>query len=105
MNLTKRHTLVLIAMSFLLAGCLSQPTVKTGQREPDILIVHENGDLEFRNRLVNKEDVVIYPDGFGGEKAAMKIRSLEPLHPAFYRDSIVVQRRTAKLEDTEEAAN
>ena len=92
MNLTKRHILPLLLVSLMLGGCLSSPSVKTAKKEPDILFIHENGDMEFKNRLVNKEDIVIYPDGFGGEKAAMKIRSLEPLHPAFYRDSIVVKR-------------
>lgn len=103
MNLTKRHILALTLSGLLLGGCVSEPAVKTGNKEPDILIIHENGDMEFKNRLLDREDVVIYPDGFGGEKAAVKIKSLEPLHPAFYRDSIIVQRRSPDL--TEITAN
>jgi hypothetical protein len=48
--------------------------------------------MEFRNRLMATEDVVIYPDGFGGEKAAVRIR-LEPFRSDFFRDTIVVERR------------
>jgi len=47
--------------------------------------------MKLMDRLLPAEDVVIYPDGYGGEKAAVKVR-LDPLHPSFYRDSIRVNR-------------
>ena len=40
------------------------------------------------------KDVIIYPDGFGGEKAAVKLYT--PFHPPFYRDHIVVERLDTK---------
>ena len=58
---------------------------------PEILTIFPDGSMKLEERLIPAEDVVIYPDGYGGEKAAVKVR-LEPLHPAFYRDSIVVRR-------------
>jgi hypothetical protein len=73
------------------AGCTSTP-VRESAEEPEKLIVHPDGTMEFRDRLMAEEDVVIYPDGFGGERAAVRIR-LEPLHPDFFRDTIIVERR------------
>jgi hypothetical protein len=73
------------------AGCTGTP-VRDPAAGPEKLIVHEDGSMEFRNKLMAAEDVVIYPDGFGGEKAAVRIR-LEPLHPDFFRDTIIVERR------------
>jgi hypothetical protein len=75
-----------------LAGCMSQAPVKSVAKEPEQLIVYADGTMEFRNRKIDSENVVIYGDGRGGEKAAVKI-SLEPLHPPFYRDTIVVVRK------------
>lgn len=86
-----------IAAPLLLSACMGQAPVKTSnvQKEPDILTVHEDGTMEFKNRKMNAKDVVIYNDGRGGERAAVKM-SLEPLHPPFYRDSIIVIRKTAE---------
>ena len=75
-----------------LAGCMSQAPVKKVATEPERLVVYADGTMEFRNRKIDPENVVIYKDGRGGEKAAMKM-SLEPLHPPFYRDTIVVVRK------------
>ena len=75
-----------------LAGCLSQAPVKKVAREPEQLLVYADGTMEFRNRKIDPENVVIYEDGRGGERAAVKM-SLEPLHPPFYRDTIVVVRK------------
>ena len=99
MKLTLKNLLICLSPLLLLAGCMSDPVVKTDEQNPNVLIVHEDGTMQFRNRLLNKDDVIIYPDGFGGEKAAVKIRTMEPLHPAFYRDSIVVQRHTPLTAD------
>ena len=43
----------------------------------------------FRSRLINHDDVILYEDGRGGERAAIKVRS--PLHSDFYRDSSVIR--------------
>lgn len=46
------------------------------------------------------QDVVIYEDGFGGERAAVRIR-MEPLHPDFFRDTIIVERVRVEREEKE----
>lgn len=56
----------------------------------DILYIFQDGKMKFRSRYLNKEDVVIYDDGRGGEKAAIKM--LVPIYSGFYRDSIIVVR-------------
>jgi len=56
----------------------------------NILYVFQDGKMKFRSRYLNKEDVIIYNDGRGGEKAAIKMRV--PRYPDFYRDSIIVVR-------------
>ena len=45
------------------------------------------------------EDVIIYPDGYGGEKAAVKLYT--PYHHPFYRDSIIVERLESKDQVTD----
>ena len=81
-----------LLLTFALGGCASQAPVKSAAKEPDQLFIYEDGTMEFKNRKMDPKEVVIYNDGRGGEKAAVKL-SLEPLHPAFYRDSIVVVRK------------
>jgi hypothetical protein len=56
--------------------------------------------MEFRNRKLPGEDVIIYPDGSGGERAAVKV--YDPLHPDYYRDSIRVERKTEPEPDVPE---
>ncbi len=78
-----------------LSACMSQAPVKSIAKEPEQLVIFSDGSMEFRNRKIDAKDVVIYADGRGGEKAAVKI-SLEPLHPPFYRDTIVVVRKPSE---------
>jgi hypothetical protein len=88
---TKTLFWLFIGLAWLPAGC-TDTAVKPAQPQPERLVVYHDGSMEFRDRPIPQEDVVIYPDGTGGERAAVKIR-MEPLHPAFYRDSIVVERQ------------
>jgi hypothetical protein len=90
-KLTLFLKLLFLLTGLLLSACSYLPEVDAKQDTPEILTVFPNGSMRLMGRLVPKEDVIIYPDGFGGEKAAIKVR-LEPLHPAFYRDSIIVKR-------------
>ncbi len=85
-------TLLGLILTIGLGGCMSQTPVKTSAKEPEHLFVYADGSMEFRNRKIDSEEVVIYDDGRGGEKAAVKI-NMEPLHPPFYRDSIIVIRK------------
>jgi hypothetical protein len=63
----------------------------------NILYIYQDGRMKFRSRYLNKEDVIIYEDGRGGEKAAIKMRV--PRYPEHYRDSIVVVRVDNEMEN------
>lgn len=84
-----KNLILLIALCGM-AACAIQSPVTQAQREPEILTVQSDGVMIFNDRTMNEEDVVIYPDGFGGERAAIKMRM--PLKPDFYRDTIRVHR-------------
>lgn len=90
MYLSKLKFISLILAAFMLAACGAAPLV-ADKKEPEILTIFPDGSMKLMGRLLPAEDVVIYPDGYGGEKAAVKVR-LDPLHPSFYRDSIRVNR-------------
>ena len=85
--------LILLIVLGSIAACASQAPVKQTQKEPEILTIQSDGTMVFNQRTLNEEDVVIYPDGFGGERAAIKV--YVPYKPDFYRDTIRVQREDA----------
>jgi len=97
MKLICKPALLGLLLTIGLGGCLSQVPVKKVAKSPEHLFIYDDGSMEFRNRQIGSSDVVIYADGRGGEKAAVKI-SLEPLHPPFYRDSIIVVRKPTDSE-------
>lgn len=70
----------------------TQPNVRptTAATDPDVLRIHGDGRMEMKGRPVPEKEVVIYPDGRGGERAAVIVRN--PIHPDFYRDTIIVER-------------
>ena len=59
-------------------------------KKPEILYILPDGTMEFKGRRINEKDVVVYEDGRGGERAAIKL--IIPLHPDVYRDTIIVER-------------
>lgn len=94
--MTKR-TIILLLASVLMASCAAtnQPVAENSQ---DILHIYPDGKMVFNGRIMNEEDVVIYDDGYGGERAAIKL--LVPLsryksqnHSEYYRDTIIVERK------------
>lgn len=91
MNSTIHRNLGLLVNCLVLAGCLAAPAARPVGTGPDRLLIRSDGLMEFRNRPVADDDVIIYSDGYGGEKAALRVR-MEPLHPDFFHDSIVVER-------------
>lgn len=95
MYLATLKTAVLTVAIVLTSACSHVPGTAAND-VPEILLIFPDGSMRLENRAVAVEDVVIYPDGFGGEKAAIKVR-LEPLHPPFYRDSIIVRRVSETL--------
>lgn len=70
---------------------MATPAVRTERATPEKLVVSSDGSMQLGDRLIPNDDVIIYEDGFGGEKAAVRVR-MQPLHPDFFRDSIVVER-------------
>ena len=98
--MTTRIIIFLLA-SLLIASCAkAQKPATAGEKEKEIFYIYPDGTMVFRGRIKNKEDVVIYEDGRGGEFAAIKI--IVPLNPRsqfkkprpshFYRDNIIVER-------------
>lgn len=85
-----RNHIILFA-SFLLISCsLVENTGSMTSKEPEFLYIYPDGRKEFKDRTMNDEDVIIYDDGKGGERAAVKLRI--PNYPDVYRDSITVER-------------
>ncbi len=91
---------VLIIFLFAIAACTTTPIVNDMAESPEsheTLFVYDDGRMKFNSRYIDGEDVVIYADGRGGEKAAVKVRV--PLHSDFYRDSILVVRVVNKFDE------
>ena len=93
----RRHTVLKLCLlpcflvGLLLAGCApTQEAVVSTPSDDDVLYILPDGTMEFRGRIIDKKDVVIYEDGRGGERAA--VRLIMPLHPDVYRDTITVDR-------------
>jgi hypothetical protein len=91
MSLTKQSCITLVTVFLLLTACTGEIMVRSAalQDETDKLIVHTDGSMVFRDKTLPVEDVIIYHDG-SKEKAAVKM--YVPLHPGFFRDSIIVER-------------
>ena len=79
----------------LLIGVLFPATRVTaeeaGIKEKQIIYIYPEGKMEFKGRIMNEEDVVIYEDGRGGELAAVKL--FVPRRPDFYRGNVIVVRK------------
>ena len=75
-----------------LTSCAATPDSARSVAAPEVLTVHNDGRMEYRDRILPQEDVIIYADGFGGERAAVKVHF--PLKNDFFRDSIRVERET-----------
>ena len=89
--MTTRIIIFLLA-SLLIASCATaKKPVGAGEKEQEILYIYPDGTMEFKGRIMDKKDVVIYEDGRGGERAA--VRLIIPLHPDVYRDTITVERK------------
>ncbi len=93
--------IIFLFTSLLIASCATaNKPVSTGEKEQEVFYIYPDGTMEFRGRIKNKEDVVIYEDGHRGERAAIKIivprnplnRYPKQRHSHFYRDNITVER-------------
>ena len=82
--------LALLLFTFGLFACTHEPYIAEQHRGPDVLVVQADGTMFFRERSMPRDDVIIYDDGFGGERAAVKV--YVPYKHDYYRDSIRVYR-------------
>ncbi|MBF8269640.1 MAG: hypothetical protein HW386_1349 [Gammaproteobacteria bacterium] len=90
MNIMMKISFLIVLACLSLAGCNKTAELRSESKVPEILQIHADGKMVFNDRIMPLEDVIIYPDGFGGEKAAVKLYT--PYHRPFYRDSIIVER-------------
>ena len=94
MRFVKNKKFTGVYLMALLAGVLFSATSviaeETGQNEQEFFYIYPDGMMEFKGRIMNKKDVVIYEDGRGGELAAVKLNV--PRHTDFYRANIIVVR-------------
>ena len=86
----KKCSVILILVSLLMAGCNHTDQLRADVKEKEILTIHDDGRMVLNDRPVSSKDVIIYSDGKGLEKAAVKIYI--PYHPPYFRDSIIVER-------------
>lgn len=82
---------LLLLLALLLSGCVQVVVHESGERDkPDVLRIDADGNMSLNGQPVPAEDIVIYPDGSGGERAAIKMRV--PVRSDYYRDTIIVER-------------
>jgi hypothetical protein len=86
-----------LAVLLTIAACATSPTAgRPRDKQQEVLVIYPDGRMVLNGRVLNKEDVVIYPDGYGGERAAVRV--MVPLHPDFFRDTIPVDRIEVPVE-------
>ena len=91
-----RSCLIMLSSLVVMSCTITEPAETTLEKEPEILYIYPDGRMELNNRIMNDEDVIIYEDGRGGERAAVKLRI--PRRPDVYRDTIIVERRDIPVE-------
>lgn len=90
-----RLAILFAAVSCLVACTATRMAVVSAQDNNKTLYVLPDGTMEFKGRVVPNDDVIIYNDGRGGERAAVKLDL--PLYSHAYRDSITVERITLDM--------
>jgi len=99
MAIPRRYSAILMLPLALLvsvasSGCTPTPVRQDAIDSVNVLYIYDDGTMKLNDRHVDPEQVVIYRDGFGGERAALKMRV--PLHPDYYRDTIIVEREAGE---------
>ena len=91
--------LILLACVLTAVSCSTSGTTvaKPHEKKKEVLVIYADGTMMLNGRIMNEKDVVIYPDGYGGERAAVRV-SVAPLHPDFFRDTIPVDRIEVEVE-------
>ena len=90
-----------MACALTVASCstIQSTADKPREKKKEVLIIYADGTMMLNGRIMNEKDVVIYPDGSGGERAAVRV--FVPLHPDFFRDTIPVDRVEVEVERRE----
>jgi hypothetical protein len=91
-----RSCLIVLSSLMIISCAITEPVEGTVEKEPEILYVLPDGSMVLNGRLMNEDDVIIYEDGRGGERAAVKLRI--PRRPDVYRDTIIVERNDIPVE-------
>lgn len=100
----KRLAVLVFLVLWTLSACQSAPAPPaSGSGEREILYIYPDGSMRFRGRLIPRQDVFIYEDGYGGEWAAVRIK-MEPLHPDFFHGTIAVERVRLEGEENRDEA-
>ena len=87
---------MLFFVTIIASACGGQTNLVDKNNTPEVLTIYPDGTMKYRDRVMNEEEVIIYSDGKGGEKAAVRVWN--PLQPPsrkdskYYRDTIVVER-------------
>ena len=95
-----RWVLSLVVVIMLASCSTGQTTIAPHEKKKEVLIIYPDGTMMLNGRVMNKQDVVIYPDGRGGERAAVRV--YVPIHPDFFRDTITVERKDVAVERREQ---
>lgn len=93
--MTIRMALFLLASVLMTSCATSYQSVAVGEKEQEYLSIYPDGRMVFNGRIMNEEDVVIYADGCGCERAAVKL--IIPRRSDAYRDSIIVERKVVDV--------
>jgi hypothetical protein len=97
--MTVRIIILLLVCVIIFSCTRTDKPARTGEQEEEILYIYPDGKLVFQDRTMNEEDVVIYEDGRGGERAAVKL--IIPRHPDVFRNTITVERIDVPVEHRE----
>jgi hypothetical protein len=100
MHVLKSYIFPSLLMMMIISSCAFEPMVASEKKEPEILTVKSDGNMRYRDRHMPEKDVVIYEDGRGGERAAVRV--FNPLHADYFRDSIIVNREELPEEEPSE---
>ena len=89
MNSVKILAITLLTLTT--AACnQTKPAMISDVNDKQTLYVLPDGTIEYKGRVMTDDDVVIYQDGYGGERAAVKLYF--PLYSHAWRDTIQVER-------------
>lgn len=99
MVMSRQYSIIIMLALVCLLSVASSGCAPVSEKQPvldsvNVLYVYDDGTMKLNDRHVDPDHVVIYGDGFGGERAALKMRV--PLHPDYYRDTIIVEREPGK---------